>query len=148
MKRFSSMRTGILVTAGVVLCLLVGSRVVMGQAAAQPAADPFKFATSGPVLFLNYIKADKTADFEEGWASVRAMLAKSDNADYKALGEHLSKLSKVDVPPVDVSGGKAVIYVFQIDAPSSTLTYNPRTILYEYLKAGLDGSPVTRPDAD
>jgi hypothetical protein len=45
-------------------CLLVGSRVVMGHQGAG-AADVFKITATGPVLFLNYIKADKAADFEE-----------------------------------------------------------------------------------
>jgi len=149
MKRLSSMRTGVLVTAGVVLCLLAGSRSAFGQAAQQPApaADPFKLTATGPVLFLNYIKADKAADFEDGWAQIRALLAKSDNAEYKALCEHLSKLTKVDLPPIDAGGGKAVIYIFQMDAPSTTLTYNPRTILWDYLKAGDPSSPLKYDDA-
>ena len=149
MKRLSSMRTGVLVTAGVVLCLLAGSRSAFGQAAQQPApaADPFKLTATGPVLFLNYSKADKAADFEDGWAQIRALLAKSDNAEYKALGEHLSKLTKVDLPPIDAGGGKAVIYIFQMDAPSTTLTYNPRTILWDYLKAGAEGGTLKYDDA-
>jgi hypothetical protein len=148
MTRFSSMRTGILITAGVVFSLLVGTRVAMAQAAAQPAApDPFKLTATGPVLFLNYIKADKAADFEDGWAQIRGLLAKSDNADYKTLGDHLGKMSKVDLPPIDANGGKAVIYIFQFDQPSATLSYNPRTILFDYLKAGAEGSTLKYDDA-
>ena len=62
------------------------------------------------------------------------------------------ELWKIEQPPFDfpVNGQpvKAVIYLFRLDNPSTTYSYNPRTILYEYLKAGQEGSPVTRAEAD
>jgi hypothetical protein len=98
----------------------------------QPAAeqnDPLKLKGDQPVLIVNQIAGDKAADFEAAWAAIREKLLKSDKPDVKALGESLSKLYKVNLPAAE-SGGLA-IYVFQVDQPSSTLSYHPVKVLYE-----------------
>src|SRR5262245_61197082 len=101
--------------------------------AQQPAAgaqdDPLKLKGDQPVLIVNQIDGAKAADFEAAWAAIREKLAKSDKPEVKALGESLSKLYKVNLPP-DQSGGLA-IYVFQVDQPSSTLSYHPVKVIYE-----------------
>ena len=97
-------------------------------AAAQPD-DPLKLKGDQPVLIVNQIAGDKAADFEAAWAAIREKLLKSDKPDVKALGESLGKMYKVNLPP-DQSGG-LVIYVFQVDQPSSTLSYHPVKVLYE-----------------
>ena len=131
----------------IALLALAAPRVAMAQ---EP--DPLKFTTNAPRIVGWVIKAEKTTEFEEAWAGIRALLAKSDNAELKAFGSTLENLYKIDQPafeyPQAGSGQKAVIYIFRIDAPSTTYSYNPRQILYEYLKAGQEGSPVTRAEAD
>jgi hypothetical protein len=136
-----------LIGVGIALAVLAVPRVAMAQAAAAQE-DILKFATNAPVIIVNQIRAEKTAEFEEGWAGIRALIAKSDNADLKAFGETLAHLYKVDQPAFDTPNGKAVIYIFNLSAPSTTFSYNPGKILYEALKAGLEGSPVTRAEAD
>jgi hypothetical protein len=125
---------------------LAAPRVATAQAA--PQEDILKFSSSAPVIIVNQIRADKIAEFEEGWAGIRALIAKSDNAELKAFGETLTNLYRVEQEPFDVQGTKAVIYVFNLSAPSTTFSYNPGKILYEALKAGGEGSPVTREEAD
>jgi len=132
--------------ATVALIALAAPRVAMAQ-----EADPLKFAASKPTIVGWVVKADKTAEFEDGWKGIRELLAKSDKDDLKAFGRTLD-LFKIDQPPFDFPANgqtnKAVIYLFKLDSPSTTYSYNPRQILYEYLKAGLEGSTVTRADAD
>ena len=50
-----------------------------------------------------------------------------------------------------MQGTPTVLYLFMLDTPSTTLTYNPVTLLYTDpagFKAGAEGSKVTRPEAD
>ncbi len=137
-----------LVLVGIALVALAAPRAAMAQAAAAPAQDDvLKFKTNAPVIIVNQIRAEKTAEFEDAWASIRALLAKSDSADLKAFGETLTQLFRVDQPPFDAPGGKAVIYIFNINAPSTAFSYNPTKILFEALKAGQEGSALTRADA-
>lgn len=137
---------------GVALVVLAAPRIAAAQTApaaqAAPQDDILKFTSSVPVIIVNQIKAEKTAEFEEGWAGIRALIAKSDNTDLKTFGETLNNLYRVDQPPFDSPNGKAVIYIFQISSPSTTFSYNPGKILYEALKAGQEGSLVTRAEAD
>ena len=111
------------------------------QPPAQPPAqeDPLKLKGDMPVIIINQIASDKTAEFEAAWAAIREKLAKSDKPELKAFGDTLSKMYRVSVPP-DQSGGMA-IYVFQVDQPSSTQSYHPVEILF---KSGL----FERADAD
>ena len=118
-------------------------------AAAPPPEDLLKFSTSAPTLIIFQIHADKAADFESGWSTIRAGFAKVQDADHKAFGETINKLYKLDQPPMDTPAGKAVVYVLQIDAPSTTLSYNPGKIVYDILwKTGAEGAPMSRSEAD
>ena len=99
------------------------------------------------------MRADKTKEFEEFWAGTRALIAKSDNAELKAFGETLGKMSRVDQPPYDAAVSatenvKVVLYLFILDAPSTTFSYQPVPIIFTYLGAGVEGSKLTRADAD
>ena len=49
---------------------------------AQPAKNPYVFASDGALL-LQFIKADKTADFEMIMAKVKEALSKSDKPERK-----------------------------------------------------------------
>lgn len=137
---------------GVALVVLAAPRIASAQTApaaqAAPQDDILKFTTSAPVIIVNQIRAEKTAEFEDGWAGIRALIAKSDNPALKTFGETLANLFRVDQPPFDSGGNKAVIYIFQISTPSTAFSYNPGKILYEALKAGQEGSPVSRAEAD
>jgi hypothetical protein len=116
-------------------------------AAAAPQADPLKLTATLPTILLFQIHADKTADFESAWGSMRAGFAKSTDANEKAFGESISKLFKVDQPPIE---GKTTLYILQIDSPSTTITYNPFAVVYEVMwKNGkTDGALLTREEAD
>ena len=153
-------RIGGLRSAGFRAAGVFGFAVMMaaapGLASAQtpaPAApqqeDVMKFSASVPALVLIQVHADKTADFEAAWSGMRTGLAKSPNADVKAFGESLAKLFKVDQPPVAAGDAKVVIYVLQIDAPSTTISYNPYKIIWEVLwKPAEAESLLTRAEAD
>ena len=73
----------------IVVGLAVGAlsaTTVFAQAAApaQPAApSPFVFPGDGGVI-LNFVKADKTADFEMVMGKVKEALAKSEKPERKA----------------------------------------------------------------
>ena len=151
MNRLSVVAAKRVFGAGLLLVTLAVPRVAMAQDAAAQA-DPLKLSGGKPTLVVWAIKADRGADFEAAWAGIRAVLAKSDKDDFKALGQSLTEIYKVDQPPFDFTTKdgpvKAVLYVFRLDKPSTTYSYNPRTILYEYLKAGQEGAVVNRADAD
>ena len=117
--------------------------------AAPPPEDLLKFSTSVPTLILIQVHADKAADFESSWAAIKAGFAKVQDAEQKAFGETLTKLFKLDQPPMDTPAGKAIVYVLQVDAPSTTQSYNPGKIIYDVLwKNGADGAPMSRQEAD
>lgn len=133
--------------AGLALAFVAAPRVAAAQDPA--AADPLKFDSSGPAMILIQIHAEKTTEFESAWAAIRAGIAKADSSDLKAFGDTLSKLFKVDQPPLDTPAGKAVLYVLQIDAPSTTISYNPFRVVYEQLwKNGQEGAALSRAEAD
>ena len=128
-----------------VATLSVTTGFAQTPAPAAPAASPFVFPGDAG-LILNYVKADKTADFESTWGSIRAALAKSTKDDVKAFGESLTKLYKVDQPPIE---GKTVLYILQIDAPSTTISYHPFKLVYEQLwNADEKLSLIPRAEAD
>ena len=122
--------------AGLVMLFSMAPR----PAAAQDQPDPLKFSATTPVLLINQIKAEKAADFEAAWAAMRAAFAKVEKADIKAFGETLGKMYKVDMPP-----SAAVIYIFHLETPSTTISYNPVKILYETIQAN---GGMTREEAD
>ena len=151
MRRWSSLAWKRALWLAAVAVFVVGApRGAMAQepAAAPPQADPLKFSTSRPMIVGWQVRADKTADFEEFWAGIRTLIVKSENAELKAFGDTLTKFYRVDQPPFELSGNQVVIYLFQLETPSTTHSYNPVTILYTYLGAGVEGSKVTRAEAD
>jgi hypothetical protein len=166
MERVGSVRAVVVRTVGtvaVVACLnlIVGVAQAAAQtpppaqqppAPAQPAqeADPLKFSTDSPVLLINSIKADKTADFESAWGAIRAAFAKTEKPELKSFGETLGKLYKIDTgaaaaPPAAGAPPAPSLYILQIDTPSKAHSYNPVKIVYETL---LNEKAVTREEAD
>jgi hypothetical protein len=95
--------------------------------AQQPAAqaNPFVFPGDGGVI-LNFVKADKTADFEMVLGKVKEALGKSEKPDRKqqATGWKLFKAS-------EPGPNGAVIYVFIMDPVVKGADYSVGNILVE-----------------
>ena len=108
----------------------------------QEKPDPLKFNTDSPIILLFQIKADKTADFEAAWGSIRTAFGKVTKPEAKAFGDTMAKLYKVDAggAPAPVA-----IYVVQLDAPSKTFSYDPGKMVYETL---MGEKAMTREEAD
>jgi hypothetical protein len=96
-----------------------------GQAQAPAGPDQFKLS-SDAAMFLNFIKPEKAADFEEVWKTIRTKLSASDKPELKAFGDGL-KIYKVDTPPVAPQG---LVYILFAD-PNPKTTFDPGKILYE-----------------
>ena len=111
-------------------CGLVGATLVVGPSRAQaqqaqPAKNPYVLTTDGAVL-LNFIKADKTADFEMIVGKLKEALAKSDKPERKQQ----AKGWKVFKAAEGGAGGTA-IYVTIIDPAVKGADYTVSTILAE-----------------
>lgn len=94
-------------------------------AAAQPAKNPYVFATDGALL-LNFIKPDKTGDFEMIIAKLKEALAKSDKPERKeqAASWRIFKAA-------EQGAGGAAIYVSTIFPAVKGADYTVSTILAE-----------------
>jgi len=93
------------------------------QAAAPPAARTFG---SDAGMVLNFIKPDKTADFEAIIAKLKEALQKSDKPERKQQAASW----KVFKSPDQAAGGN-VLYVFMIDPSVKGADYTVSTILAE-----------------
>ena len=93
------------------------------QAAAPPAARTFG---SDAGMVLNFIKPDKTADFEAIIAKLKEALQKSDKPERKQQAASW----KVFKSPDQAAGGN-VLYVFLIDPSVKGADYTVSTILAE-----------------
>src|SRR5438045_7243466 len=107
---------------------MLSAATVFAQAAApaQPAApSPFVFKGDGGVI-LNFVKADKTADFEMVLGKVKEALAKSEKPERKqqATGWRVFKAS-------EPGPSGAVIYVFIMDPVVKGGDYSIGQILVE-----------------
>jgi hypothetical protein len=116
------------------LSLVSGGTLLARQTAPaqQPAAAPQDnlLLPNVPHLIIWAVKPAKTSDFEALWAGIDAQLAKSERAEVKEFAGTFTHKYKLNVPP---SADQPVIYVFQIDKPSQTQSYNPGKIIYEFL---------------
>src|SRR5438045_9012351 len=111
---------------------MLSAATVFAQAAApaQPAApSPFVFKGDGGVI-LNFVKADKTADFEMVLGKAKEALAKSEKPERKeqAAGWKVFKAT-------EAAAGGAVIYVFTIDPSAKGADYCVGNILVEAFRA-------------
>jgi hypothetical protein len=100
--------------------------MVHAQAAqAQAPAAPRVFASDAGMV-LNFIKADKTGDFEAVVAKLKEALQKSDKPERKqqAAGWKVFKSA-------DPAQNNQVLYVFFIDPPTKGADYTVSTILNE-----------------
>ena len=106
--------------------------------AAQP--NPFVFPGDGGVI-LNFVKADKTTDFEMVLGKVKEALAKSDKAERKqqATGWKVFKAS-------EPGPNGAVIYVFVMDPVVKGADYSVGNILVEAF--GAEGQTLYKTYSD
>ena len=115
------------IVVGVVVGALSSGVVRAAQPApaaqAEPAKNPFMFMSDGSLL-INYVKPDKTADFEMVMGKVKEALAKSDKPERKAQAEGW-KIFKTDLP----GPGGAVTYFAIVDPVMKGSDYNMRQIL-------------------
>jgi len=105
--------------------LLVGTFSATPARAQQPAAKPFVFDSDAGVI-LNFVKPDKTADFEMVLGKLKEGLAKSDKAERKAMaaGWKVFKAS-------ETGGGGVAIYAFVIDPVAKGQEYSVGNLLVE-----------------
>ncbi len=97
-------------------------------APAQPAAaaaNPFVFPGDGGVI-LNFVKADKTADFEMVLGKVKEALAKSEKAERKEQAAGWTVFKATEPGP-----GGAAIYVFVMNPVAKGAEYSVGNILVE-----------------
>jgi hypothetical protein len=121
--------------AGTLSATVVYAQQPPGQQppAAQPpaqqppgqAANPFVFPGDGGVI-LNFVKADKTADFEMVMGKLKEALAKSEKPERKEQAAGW-KLFKATEP----GPGGAAIYVFIMDPVAKGAEYSVGNILVE-----------------
>jgi len=117
------------IAVGVVVAALFGGQVQAAQdapaAAAEAPKNPFMFMSDGSLL-INYVKPDKTADFEMVMNKVKEALGKSEKPERKAQAEGW-KVFKTDLP----GPGGAITYFAIVDPVIKGNDYNMRTILTE-----------------
>ena len=118
------------IVVGVLASGVVGAAQPAPAAQAEPAKNPFMFMSDGSLL-INYVKPDKTADFEMVMGKVKEALAKSEKAERKAQAEGW-KVFKTDLP--GPSG--AVTYFVIVDPVIKGNDYNMRQILTEAFGVG------------
>jgi hypothetical protein len=118
------------IAVGLVVGVLSASTLQAQQAAApaqQAAAAPAKRVFGSDAgLVLNFIKADKTADFEAVMGKLKEALGKSDKPERKQQAASW----KVFKSPEPAAGGN-VLYVFVIDPAVKDADYTVSTILAE-----------------
>ena len=125
------------IAVGLVVGVLAAGSVQAQQAtppAQQAAAAPAKrvFANDAGMV-LNFIKADKTADFEAVMGKLKEALNKSDKPERKAQAASW-KIFKAAEP----GAGGSVLYVFFIDPSVKDADYTVSTILAEAFPADVN----------
>lgn len=112
---------------GVVVLGLAAGIFSAGAVHAQdaPKANPYVFASDGALL-LNFIKADKTADYEMIVGKLKEALQKSEKPERKQQAESW-KVFKAS----EAGAGGAVIYVSTVYPAVKGADYTVSTILAE-----------------
>ncbi len=126
----SGLLAGVLL-AGPVAAQDAAQQATPAQGGAQPAqqaqnAAPARVFASDAGMVLNFIKPDKTADFEAVMAKLKDALQKSDKPERKQQAQSW----KVFKSPDPAAGGN-VLYVFIIDPAVKGADYTVSTILSE-----------------
>jgi hypothetical protein len=109
---------------------LLSAAAVQAQAPAAQAAPAARVFASDAGMVLNFIKPDKTADFEAVMVKLKEALAKSEKPERKEQAASW----KVFKSPDPAAGGN-VLYVFMIDPSVKSADYTVSTILNEAFPA-------------
>ena len=109
----------------VVLGLMMGVFSASAAHAQDAPKNPYIFAGDGALL-LNFIKADKTADYEMIVGKLKEALQKSEKPERKEQ----AKSWKVFKSPDQAAGGN-VLYVFMIDPAVKGADYTVSNVLAE-----------------
>ena len=109
---------------GMMIAMLSGGTAYAQQPAA-PAQNPFVFPADGGVIF-NFVKADKTADFEMVIGKLKEALAKSEKPERKQQAASWKIYKAAEGGP----GGSA-IYVSTMEPVVKGAEYSVATILSE-----------------
>lgn len=122
-------------TVGALLIWGVLAQPALARQSGQPAASspqaqqtersPRVFASDAG-LVLNFVKPDKTADFEEVIGRLREALQKSDKPERKQQAASWKVFRAAEA-----GNGGSVLYVFKIDPAVSGADYRVSTILLE-----------------
>lgn len=110
-------------------------------AQAQPVANARLFPNDGGMV-LNFIKPDKTADFEEVMAKLKEALMKSDKPERKEQAAGW-KIFKSPDP-----AGENVLYVFIIDPSVKTADYQISNIIAEAFPDGAEANVILKKYVD
>ena len=116
-----------LIAVGIVFGVLAAGVASAQDPAAQaaPPPNPFMYMSDASLL-INYVKPDKTADFEMVMAKVKEALGKSEKPERKA------QMAGWKVFKTDLKGpAEAVTYFVIVDPVIKGNDYNMRTILTE-----------------
>ncbi|SRR5579871_240739 len=119
------------IVAGAVVVMLSGSAANAQQPAAQPAQQaqaqksPYVFASDAAAI-LNFVKADKTADYEMVIGKLKEALAKSDKPERKqqATGWKIYKAA-------EGGPGGSAIYVSMMEPAVKGADYSVAAVLAE-----------------
>ena len=113
---------------GLVVGVMATTAVIAGQTpAGQAAAAPAKRVFGSDAgMVLNFIKPDKTADFEAVMAKLKEALQKSDKPERKEQAKSWKVFKSAD----PAAGGN-VLYVFIVDPPVKEADYTVSNILAE-----------------
>jgi hypothetical protein len=107
---------------------------------AAPAPNPFLFNADGGVV-LNFVKPDKTADFEMVLGKLKEAIGKSSKPEHKDLATGW-KIFKASEP----GPGGAVIYVFIFDPATKGGEYSVGNILVDAF--GAEGQTLYKTYSD
>ena len=113
---------------------------VFAQAPAAAAPSPFVFNGDGGVI-LNFVKADKTADFETVLNKLKEGLAKSEKAERKAMAAGW-KVFKA----TETGANGVAIYVFVMDPVAKGQEYSVGNLLVEAF--GAEGQALYKTYSD
>jgi hypothetical protein len=119
-------RTGRLVMALAGVTLAAGPLGAQAPAQQGQAAPPARVFASDAGMVLNFIKPDKTADFEAVMAKLKEALQKSEKPERKQQAASW----QVFKSPDPAAGGN-VLYVFLINPSVKNADYTVSTILAE-----------------
>ena len=134
LTRFSNVIADLLKRAGVVTLVVFASAAwLQAQTAQAPAAAPAQqpaahgrvFASDAGMV-LNFVKPDKTAEFEAIMGKLREALQKSDKTERKQQAASWRVMRAAEPGP-----NGSVLYLFLIDPPVKGADYTVSTILAE-----------------